>query len=54
VRIPPPFRRRTTKKEPRRSPWPAAALEERIEEIMDRMQKADDNRVERAAARRSI
>jgi len=48
--MPPPFRRRTTKKEPRRSPWPAAALEERIEEIMDRVQKAGDNHVERAAA----
>jgi tetratricopeptide (TPR) repeat protein len=48
--MPPPFRRRTTKKEPRRSPRPAAALEERIEEIMGRVQKADDNRVERVAA----
>jgi len=48
--MPPPFRRRTTKKEPRRSPWPTAALEERIEEIMDRVQKAGDNHVERAAA----
>src|SRR5260370_35667837 len=45
----PAFRRRTTKKEPRRSPWPAA-LEERIEEIMDRVQKAGDNHVERVAA----
>jgi hypothetical protein len=40
VRMPPRFRRRMTKKEPRRPPWPAAALEERIEEIMDRVQKA--------------
>jgi tetratricopeptide (TPR) repeat protein len=39
-----------TKKEPQRSPWPAAALEERIEEIMDRVQKAGDNRVGRVAA----
>ena len=45
----PPIRRRTTKKEPRRSPWPAA-LEERIEEIMDRVHQADDNQVERVAA----
>src|SRR6266516_7590620 len=51
VRIPPPFRRRTTKKkEPRRSPRPAAALDERIEEIMDRVQQAGDNQVERVAA----
>ena len=48
--MPPPIRRRTTKKEPRLAPWPAAALEERIEEIMDRVQKAGDNHVERAAA----
>jgi hypothetical protein len=39
-----------TKKEPRRSPGPAAALEERIEEIMDRVQKAGHNHVERVAA----
>ena len=39
-----------TKKEPWRSPCPAAALEERIEEIMDRVQKAGDNRVGRVAA----
>ncbi len=39
-----------TKKEPRRSPRPAAALEERIEEIMDRVQQAGDNQVERVAA----
>jgi tetratricopeptide (TPR) repeat protein len=39
-----------TKKKPQRSPWPAAALEERIEEIMDRVQKAGDNRVGRVAA----
>jgi hypothetical protein len=37
--MPPPFGRRTTKKESRRSPGPAAALDERIEEIMDRVQK---------------
>jgi len=50
-RIPRPFRRRTTKKkEPRRSPRPAAALDERIEEIMDRVQQAGDNQVERVAA----
>ena len=48
--MPPPFRHRTTKKEPRLAPWPAAALEERIEEIMDRVQKAGDNHVERVAA----
>lgn len=46
----PPFGRRVTKKEPRRSPCPAAALEERIEEIMDRVRKAGDNHVERVAA----
>ncbi len=39
-----------TKKEPRRSPRPAAPLEERIEEIMDRVHHAGDNRVGRAAA----
>ena len=48
--MPPPFGRRTTKKEPRRSPRPAAALEERIEEIMGRVQQAGDNKVERVAA----
>jgi tetratricopeptide (TPR) repeat protein len=48
--MPPPFRRGTTKKEPRRSPRPAAALEERIEEIMDRVQQAGHNQVERVAA----
>src|ERR1700730_6781374 len=48
--MPPPFRHRTTKKEPRRSPRPAGALEERIEEIMDRVQKAGDNQVGRVAA----
>jgi hypothetical protein len=47
--MPPWFRRRATKKELRRSPRPAA-LEERIEEIMDRAHKADDNQVERVAA----
>ena len=51
VRMPFPFRHRTTMKESRRSPWPTvAALEERIEEIMDRVEKAGDNHVERAAA----
>ena len=48
--MPPPFRRRTTKKEPRRSPRPTAALEERIEQIMDQVHQAGDNRVERVAA----
>ena len=50
VRMPPPFGRRTTKKEPRRSPRPTAALEERIDEIMDRVHQAGDNKVERVAA----
>ena len=49
--MPPPFGRRTTKKESRRSPRPAAAaLDERTEEIMDRVQQAGDNQVERVAA----
>ena len=48
--MPPQFRRRMTKKEPRCSPRPAAALEERTEEIMDRVQKAGHNKVERVAA----
>jgi tetratricopeptide (TPR) repeat protein len=48
--MPPPFGRRTTKKEPRLAPRPAVALEERIEEIMDRVGKAGDNQVERVAA----
>ena len=48
--MPPQFRRRTTKKEPRRSPGPAVALEERIEEIMDRVHQAGHNQVERVAA----
>ena len=48
--MPPPFGRRITKKEPRVAPWPAAALEERIEEIMDRVRKAGHNQVERVAA----
>jgi len=48
--MPPQFHYRTTKKEPRCSPRPTAALEERIEEIMDRVQKAGDNHVERVAA----
>ncbi len=38
-----------TEKEPRRSPGSAAALEERIEEIMDRARKAGHNHVERVA-----
>ena len=48
--MPPQFHYRTTKKEPRCSPRPTAALEERIEEIMDRVQKAGDNHVERVDA----
>jgi hypothetical protein len=48
--MPPPFRHRMTKKEPRCSRGPAAALEERTEEIMDRVQKAGHNKVERVAA----
>jgi tetratricopeptide (TPR) repeat protein len=48
--MPPPFRRRTTKKEPRRSPRSAVTLEERIEEIMDRVHQAGHNKVERVAA----
>jgi tetratricopeptide (TPR) repeat protein len=48
--MPPPFRRRTTKKEPRRSARSAVTLDERIEEIMDRVQKAGHNQVERVAA----
>jgi hypothetical protein len=57
--MPPPIRRRTTttkkkkkkkKKEPRLAPWPAAALEERIEGIMDPVQEAGANHVERVAA----
>ncbi len=47
--MPPRFGRRTTEKGPRRSPRPAA-LEERIEEIMDRVDQAGDNHVEGAAA----
>jgi hypothetical protein len=47
--MPPPFRRRMTKKDPLRSPRPAA-LEERIEEIMDRVHRGDDNQVERVTA----
>jgi tetratricopeptide (TPR) repeat protein len=47
----PRFRHRTTKKESRRWPRPtAAALEERIDEIMDRVARAGDDHVERAAA----
>ena len=46
----PRFRHRTTKKESRRWPRPtAAALEERIDEIMDRVASAGDDHVERAA-----
>jgi len=41
--MPPRFRHRTTKKESRRWPRPAAALEERIDEIMDRMARAGDD-----------
>ena len=48
--MPPPFRRRTTKKEPQRSPRSAVTLEERIEEIMGRVQEAGHNQVERVAA----
>ena len=48
--MPLPFGRRMTKKESRRSRGPAAALEERIEEIMDRVRKAGHNQVERVAA----
>ena len=47
ARMPPPFRRRTTKKEPQRSARSAVTLDERIEEIMDRVQKAGHNQVER-------
>ena len=36
--MPPPFGRRMTTKGPRRSPGPAAAPEERTEELMDRVQ----------------
>ena len=50
ARMPPPFRRRTTKKEPQRSPRSAVTLDERIEEIMDRVQQAGHNQVERVAA----
>jgi len=47
----PRFRHRTTKKESRRWPRPAAAaLEERIDEIMDRVARAGDDHLERAAA----
>src|SRR6266566_2314925 len=46
----PRFRHRTTKKESRRWPRPtAAALEERIDEIMDRVARAGGDHVERAA-----
>ena len=46
----PRFRHRTTKKEFRRWPQPTAvALEERIDEIMDRVARAGDDHVERAA-----
>ncbi len=47
--MPFPFRHRTTKKESRRSAWPTvAALEERIEEIMDQLARAGDDHVELA------
>jgi len=46
----PPFRRRATKKEPRRSLQPTLTLEERIEEIMDRVSRAGGNRAERITA----
>jgi hypothetical protein len=51
VRIPSPFRRRTKKEEYRQlsSPRSALTLDERIEEIMDRVQQAGDNQVERVA-----
>jgi hypothetical protein len=48
--MPLPFGRWMTKKESRRSRGPAVALEERTEEIMDRVWKASDNHVERVAA----
>ena len=48
--MPLPFGRRMTKKESRPSRGPAVALEERTEEIMDRVWKASDNHVERVAA----
>jgi hypothetical protein len=44
--MPSPSRRRTAKKEPGRSLRPAA-LEERTEEIMDRVHQAGDNQVAR-------
>ena len=50
ARMPPPFRRRTTKKEPQRSPRSAVTLEERIEEIMGQVREAGHNQVERVAA----
>jgi len=44
-------RRRKVKKGSRRSPWPTgSSLEERIDEIMDRVQQAGDDHAERAAA----
>src|SRR5215472_16451370 len=44
-------RRRTVKKGSRRSPGPtASSLEERIDEIMDRVEQAGDDHAERAAA----
>jgi tetratricopeptide (TPR) repeat protein len=47
----PRFRHRTTKKESRRRPRPTvAALEERIDEIMDRVARAGDDHAGRAAA----
>jgi tetratricopeptide (TPR) repeat protein len=51
VHVSPLSRRLTAKKQSRRSPWPAVSpLEERIDEIMDRVQQAGDNHAERAAA----
>jgi hypothetical protein len=44
-------RRRKVKKGSRRSPWPTgSSLEERIDEIMDRVQQAGDDHAERSAA----
>jgi hypothetical protein len=48
-----PVRSSDDEEEARRSPWPGAALEERIEEIMDRVQEAGGNRVGRVARWRS-
>ena len=48
--MPPLSRRRTAKEGSRRSPRQAEAVEERIEELMDRVQQAGDDHAERAAA----